>query len=281
MLRASHSPGESLKVEIAVAKAPKYAVLESGDSVEVTERPFGGLSLVMADGQRSGRSAKAISNITVRKAISLLAEGVRDGAAARAAHDYLRTQRGGQVSAELTIISVDLETRTLVISRNSRCPVLLAQFLGGVETTSERDGDFAWRVLDEPAEPVGVRARARPVITELPLAAGQMLVAFTDGLMLAGARQGSQLDPMAEVTRLSCCAAPEAGAGPTGRAGDTGSSTCTAQQLADGLLDCALSMDDGRPGDDVTVVVVQVLPWGTADGPEIRRMTVSFPVSPV
>ena len=72
-----------LNVEIAVAKAAKYAVHESGDSVEVIERPRGGLSVVMADGQRSGRSAKAISNIAVRKAMSLLSEGVRDGAVAR------------------------------------------------------------------------------------------------------------------------------------------------------------------------------------------------------
>ncbi len=84
-----------LAVEVAVAKVAKYAVRESGDSVEVVERPNGGLSVVMVDGQRSGRSAKAISNVAVRKAISLLAEGVRDGAVARATHDYLRTQRGG------------------------------------------------------------------------------------------------------------------------------------------------------------------------------------------
>ncbi|MCB0097143.1 MAG: hypothetical protein KDE46_15545, partial [Caldilineaceae bacterium] len=69
-----------LEIQIAVAKVNKYATSESGDTVEVVERPRGGMSIVMADGQRSGRSAKAISNIVVRKAIALLAEGVRDGA---------------------------------------------------------------------------------------------------------------------------------------------------------------------------------------------------------
>jgi len=111
-----------IEAQLAVAKINKYATAESGDTVEVVERPRGGVSLVMADGQRSGRSAKAISNIVVRKAISLLAEGVRDGAVARATHDYLHLERGGKVSAELTIISVDLVTSTLVISRNARCP---------------------------------------------------------------------------------------------------------------------------------------------------------------
>ena len=55
--------------------------------------------MVLVNGQTSGRSAKAISNIVARKAVQLLGEGVRDGAAARAAHDYLFTFRGGKVSA--------------------------------------------------------------------------------------------------------------------------------------------------------------------------------------
>ncbi|MCU0502934.1 MAG: serine/threonine-protein phosphatase [Anaerolineae bacterium] len=239
-----------LNVEIAVAKAAKYAVHESGDSVEVIERPRGGLSVVMADGQRSGHSAKAISNIAVRKAMSLLAEGVRDGAVARAAHDYLRTQRRGQVSAELTIVSVDLETRTLVISRNSQCPVLLSE------------GD-AWRAIDDPSETVGIRERTRPVIVELPLAAGQTAIAFTDGVLHAGERRGHCIDPLQIAQSQGC------------------QPVCSAQRLADGLLAAALVADDGRPGDDVTVVVLQVTERFDESEPEVRRMTVSFPVPPI
>ena len=106
-----------LELQVGVAKVSKYATRESGDTLEVTERPHGGLSMVLADGQRSGRAAKIISALVARKAIALLAEGVRDGAAARATHDYLRTHRQGQVSAELSIVSLDLATRTIVISR--------------------------------------------------------------------------------------------------------------------------------------------------------------------
>jgi serine phosphatase RsbU (regulator of sigma subunit) len=245
-----------LEVEIAVAKAPKYAVLESGDSVEVVERPRGGISVIMADGQRSGRSAKSISNIAVRKAVGLLAEGVRDGAVARAAHDYLRTQRGGQVSAELTLISVDLETQTLVISRNSRCPVLLADEQGDSEARQ------VWHALAEPAEPVGVHARARPVILEFPLRAGQTIIAFTDGLVHAGSRQGRALDPVQVVGELGC--PPD----------------CPPMSTADRLLGAALALDEGRLGDDATVVVVRIVERQETSGLEIRRMTVSFPVSP-
>ncbi len=111
-----------LILEIAVAKVGKYATSESGDTVEVVERPHGGLSVVLVDGQRSGKSAKAISNMVARKAMALLADGVRDGAVARAAHDYLRTQRGGKVSATLNLVSVDLASRTLVLLAQQPLP---------------------------------------------------------------------------------------------------------------------------------------------------------------
>jgi len=243
-----------LVVEIAVAKVAKYAVAESGDSVEVVERPNGGFSVVIVDGQRSGKSAKAISNIAVRKAISLLAEGVRDGAVARATHDYLRTQRSGQVSAELTILSVDLETRTIVISRNSQCPVL-------IQHPSEVDpSGAAWTVLDSPADAVGVHSRVRPVIDEWPLAAGQVLVAFTDGLLHSGSRRGTPLDIEAALASVHVDAAT------------------AAQDMADDLLELAVSADDRRPGDDVSVVVMRVFDHHPEDSLEIRRMKVSFPL---
>src|SRR5512133_112773 len=103
-----------MEVQIAVSKVRKYATSNSGDTVEVVERPHGGLSVVMADGQSSGRGAKTVSNLVVRKVIALLAEGVRDGAAARAASDSLFTERNGKVSATLNILSADLQTGTLV-----------------------------------------------------------------------------------------------------------------------------------------------------------------------
>ncbi len=237
-------------VDIAVAKVAKYAVRESGDSVEVVERPRGGLSIVMVDGQRSGASAKAISNLVVRKAISLLAEGVRDGAVARAVHDALRTLRAGQVSAELTIISVDLETRTLVVSRNSQCAVLLREVGSG------------WRQLDEPAQAVGFQNRARPVITELPLAVGQILVAFTDGVLHAG-RTSEPFDVVAILDGLP------------------GLEDGSSQDLADGLLAAAVAADGNRPADDTTVVVVRVAQAAVEEALEVRRMTVSFPLAVV
>ncbi|MCL4833826.1 MAG: SpoIIE family protein phosphatase [Caldilineaceae bacterium] len=234
-----------LEIQAGVAKIGKYATSESGDTVEMVERPHGGISLVVVDGQRSGRSAKTISNLVARKAISLLAEGVRDGAAARATHDYLRTLRGGKVSAELVIVSVDLFTRTLVISRNSRCPVLL-----------HRAGQHEW--LSEASEAVGIHPNTKPSITEIGLEAELTVAVFTDGILGAGIRKGKKMDIESVLAEVEAT-------------GDT-----SAQGLADRILAVALALDEGRAQDDCTVLVVKLA--ANSRGDEVRRLAVSFPL---
>ena len=242
-----------LDIQIAVAKVAKYASSESGDTVEVVERPHGGISIVVSDGQRSGRSAKAISNLVARKAMSLLAEGVRDGAVARATHDYLRTLRGGKVSAELVIASVDLVTETLVLSRNSRCPVLV-----------QNNEEIEW--LDEQCDAIGIYRNTKPNIVELPLLPGLTAVVFTDGIWSAGHRSGGAMD-------VAGAANLDDGCPPLDKA-TVGSNSV--KEIANRVLESALALDQGRPGDDSTVLVVKV---GTHQREQkIRRMEISLPI---
>lgn len=235
---------DAMEAQIAVAKIAKYATSESGDTVEVVERPHGGISVVVADGQRSGASAKIISNLVARKAISLLAEGVRDGAVARATHDYLRTHRRGKVSAEMSIVSVDLVTRTLVVSRNSRCPVLV-----------RRGDEVNW--LRDDSEAVGIHRNTKPAIAEMALEPSLCVAVFTDGVLQAGSRQGQAMDVAGVLN----------GADPDHRA--------TAQEVADAILQAALALDSGRPRDDATVLIVKIGPRDSED--KIRRLLMRFP----
>ena len=237
-----------MEVQFAVAKIGKYATSESGDTLEMIERPHGGLSFVLVDGQRSGKSAKAISNLVARKAIQLLSEGVRDGAAARAAHDYLYTQRGGKVSATLNMLSVDMETKTFVVSRNNDSPVIVYTVAEGLY------------LLDEPSRCVGVHRNTKPVITELPIIVGTVLVVYTDGLRHAGSLSGNPTyDPVAATRRILL----------EGVANE-------ARPLADILLAEAIAQDNGRPRDDISVLVVSVQPAKQKD--DVRRMDVSLPI---
>jgi serine phosphatase RsbU (regulator of sigma subunit) len=233
-----------MEVVIAVAKVKKYATPSSGDTVEVVERPNGGVSVVLADGQSSGRGAKSISSLVVRKAISLLAEGVRDGAAARAASDYLYTERQGKVSSTLNILSVDKQTSTLVVTRNNPVPAIIAF-----------NDDI--KMLAEESQPVGLYRDTRPLICEVALESGLTAVAYTDGLIHAGSRYGLSLD-------IATCVRSwldEEDPSP--------------QMIADDLLRQAIQLDQGRPVDDISVVVLRV---SSHTGDTVRRMTVRLPL---
>jgi serine phosphatase RsbU (regulator of sigma subunit) len=233
-----------MEAQVAVCKLPKYATTESGDTLEMVERPAGGISFVLADGQRSGRSAKAISNVVARKAISLLSEGVRDGAAARAASDYLYTYRAGKVLATLNILSIDLHTKTMVVTRNNPAPVLILEH-----------GNL--RSLDQQVSAVGTRRSIRPVIEEIPLSRGLTAVVYTDGLTYAGDRQGKRMQVEAFVRELAEAGEPDP------------------SLWADALLKRALDLDEGRPSDDISILVASVGPPKNGD---VRRLNVRIPL---
>jgi serine phosphatase RsbU (regulator of sigma subunit) len=233
-----------MDILIAVAKTNKYASSESGDTLEVVERPNGGMSVVLSDGQTSGRGAKTVSTMVVRKVIALLAEGVRDGAAARAASDYLYTERSGKVTATLNILSADLQTGTLVVTRNSPAPIFVA-----------RGEDI--ECINSESVAIGTSRNIRPAITEFPIEKGCTVIIYTDGLTDAGDRYGTSLDVC---TLLKAMLEDE---------------DPTPQAIADALLSEAIRLDQGRPNDDMSVVVLRVT-FGSDD--QIRRMTVRLPI---
>jgi serine phosphatase RsbU (regulator of sigma subunit) len=233
-----------MEVQIAVAKVNKYAISESGDTLEVIERPNGGLSVVLADGQTSGRGAKAVSQMVVRKVIGLLAEGVRDGAAARAASDALFTDKQGKVICTLNIASVDLHSGTLVLTRNNPAPIFICRG----ETID---------VIEEESMPLGTSRNVRPLITELAIVPSLMIVIYTDGLTHAGKRRGAPMDVGATIRAVLEDQDP----GP--------------QRLADTLLAQAVSLDEDRPADDISVLVLKVT---ARVGDNVRRMTVRLPI---
>lgn len=233
-----------MEVQIAVAKVNKYAVSESGDTLEVVERPNGGLSVVLADGQSSGRGAKAISLMVVRKVIGLLAEGVRDGAAARAASDALFTDKQGKVICTLNIASLDLSSETIVLTRNNPSPVFICRY-------EHID------CLEEESIPLGTSRNVRPLITEIAIEPGLTIVIYTDGLTHAGKRRGEPMDVGAAIRSVLDDQDP----GP--------------QALADALLAEAVGLDDNRPADDISVLVLKVIPLM---GDNVRRMSVRLPI---
>jgi serine phosphatase RsbU (regulator of sigma subunit) len=233
-----------MEIQIAAAKVNKYATSESGDTLEVVERPNGGVSVVLADGQTSGRGAKAVSQLVVRKVIGLLAEGVRDGAAARAASDALYTDKYGKVICTLNIASIDLHSGTIVLTRNNPSPMFIC-----------RNADIDR--IDSESIPLGTSRDVRPSITEIAIEVGLTIVIYTDGLVHAGKRRGQPMNTMEVLQSMLEDQSP------------------SPQAIADTLLAHAVSLDDNRPADDISVLVVKV---GSRTGDNVRRMTVRLPI---
>jgi serine phosphatase RsbU (regulator of sigma subunit) len=232
-----------MEIQLAVAKAIKYDSIESGDTIEVVERPMGGVSVVLVDGRSSGYTAKAVSSMVVRKVISLVSDGVRDGAAARAASDFLFMERGGTSSVYMNILSADFQTQTLVITRNNPTPVFIAQ-KDQIECVSSE------------SQPIGHSRNIRPAITEVPLQPYTTVVLYTDGLLRAGEVYGHSLDICSLVQAYLDEQEP------------------SAQYIADSLLKHALRLDQNRPNDDMSVVVLRVL---DKESDQIRRLHVQLP----
>ena len=113
-------------------------------------------------------------------------------------------------------------------------------------------------LVDQPSHPIGIYARTKPIVTEVPLHEGTTVVVISDGVFEAGVRRGRRMDLATVVAPLL--------AGPV-----------LAQTVADGLLRTAVEMDDGRLQDDSSVLVLACLP-GNGDEP-VRRLHVSFPVA--
>lgn len=233
-----------LSIEFAVSKTHKHGSRDSGDTVEMAERPTGGISVVMVDGQGSGEAAKSLSMLVSSKAVSLLKEGIRDGAVARGTHDYLHAFRRGKVSATLDCVSVDLASSTVVVTRNSTVPYIVGQ-----------DGEYC--SYTDVAGPIGLYRHTRPVVDQFPAEAGLRIVLFSDGVTSAGERFGAPYDPLAYIS---------------GHARVSSS----AQDIADGMLMAAINADQGRPRDDMTVVVVCLEPTDGKPEP-IRRMNLTLP----
>lgn len=233
-----------MRIDIDVAKIPKHGSDISGDTVDVVERRDGGLSLLLSDGMRSDAEGKFTSSLVVSKATSLIAEGTRDGAACRAAHDALYSMKNGEASASLVIVSADFAANSLVISRNSNCPVLV------------KKGDDLF-IYQEQVSHIGTDKMIKPNIYVLEMAPDLAIIAFTDGFLKSGkGSAGWDIKDLVMEAKQDLATKRES--------------------VAVRLLDKAMARDNGRPKDDISVGVMTVSPRAAKH--RIRRMVVSMPM---
>ncbi len=235
-----------MEIRIGIARIPKYGAETSGDNCGIAERPRGGVSVVLAEGQGSGQAARQISRLAVNKATELITDGAADSAIAKTVHEQLYDMVERRVSSTLTILSADLETETVAISRNAHCPVIV--WTEDYET-----------VYDDEASPIGINRHLKSQFYELPFSPGMLLVTYTDGIPAAGhKRGGSPLD----FERILAIVRENPAS--------------DADYIARSIVEYALDLDDETAADDMTVVVLGIAAE-TPPGPGIKTLSATYP----
>jgi serine phosphatase RsbU (regulator of sigma subunit) len=111
--------------------------------------------------------------------------------------------------------------------------------------------------LDAESIPLGTSRDVRPLITEIAIESGLTIIIFTDGVSHAGERRGTPMDISETIQSILEDQDP------------------SPQTLADTLLAQSVWLDDNRPADDISVLVLKVT---TREGDNVRRMTVRLPL---
>lgn len=231
-----------MELKLAIAKVDKYGAENSGDTVEVIERLNGGISIVLGDGQIDGRNKKYISNIVSHRVIEHISSGVSDGAAIRSASNSIFLEFNGRVQANLNVISVDLQTNRIILLRNTPAPIFLIDN-GNVDC------------LTAASEPIGGRENISPSIIELQIEPDMAIIAFSDGVMNAGRNLRQDTDICLIIETL------------------IDEEDLSARQIAELLLTRAIRLDNDRPQDNMSVIVLMISPLTTDN---IRRINVSL-----
>lgn len=238
-------PAPDLQVNVSIQKVGKHASAKSGDTAEIVERGDGGFSVVLVDGQGSGRGAKALSLLISARAVSLLKDGMRDRAAVEGVHDFLLAHRNGLVSATVDIVTLTPRNHSLVLTRQSSVPAAI-------------DTGNGFEILACESGPIGRWNGRDPWCYAHPAVNGLRLIVTTDGVAGAGARgTGHPLN----IAELANHMSPE---------------MVTANEIAEYVLNEAIRRENDRPADDLTVVALTVAP--APKEPGRRMMALSVPL---
>ena len=219
-----------MEIRIGISKTAKWHADESADTAVIFERPAGGgYSIILCDGMINGQDSKNVSFVASNKISALISEGVRDSTAIRATSDLLFTNYNGLAQSLLNVVSIDLITNTIVISRNNPNPVYCYQ-----------RGNFIEWFND--SQPIGTSKHIQPSISEIEIEPGTILALVTDGIFSAGHAFGTQVDiPMLIQSMI-----------------DDDNAT-SAQEIADFILNQAIQLDQSKPKNDMAVVIIRVL----------------------
>lgn len=232
-----------MEIRFAIAKVDRFASPEQGDQVEMIERPNGGVSIILAEGKLDSNRSRFVARKAVHRLLSLIFEGIHDGAASRAVLSGLKAEYHGLAELSLNLLSCDLESDTIILTKNNTIPIIITRNGHGEVLSCENYQ--------------GEMNPLTPSIYQFQIESDLTIIMFSDGVASAGDESNHKVDWCTLLESLSEEQRP------------------SVQELADFVLNQAIGKDYGEPHDDMTVVAIQVSP---ANSQGVRRISVVLPM---
>lgn len=232
-----------MEIEAAISKIDRHASSEQGNKVEIIERPNGGISIIMAEGKLNGKRSKALTMKAVHDVLSEISDGLNDGASVRLVLTRIRNEHNEKAHVNISVISCDLQSGTIVITKNNSIPVLVYE-----------NGECRFLPLTNNSE----IDRFDPVVYQFEFKPEQTFILISQGLQLAGNHYENTIDLTTAVDSIY-----------------DNDEEPNVQNVSDTLLKQAIAFDGGRPRDDMTVIVLKV---SQATNKDIRREYICFPI---
>ncbi|WP_258360680.1 SpoIIE family protein phosphatase [Moorella sulfitireducens] len=225
---AGESAGKELprwQFTIGTAATPRYQADVSGDTFLVASLEPGKQLLVLGDGMGAGREAAEISATAIELVRDLLVAGFTPEKALQTVNMLLmlRTSRESFTTCDMTLLD---------------CHTGMAEFykLGACPTFIQRDGLV--KTLNSRSLPAGILEDLQVEPVQEELQEGDLLVMVSDGALEAHRDINEREKWLAKALQ---------------RVGDA-----RPQEIADRLLKQARALMDGKPRDDMTVMVARV-----------------------
>ena len=216
---------ENLRITTGVARMPKYGSKVSGDSFSFMEGIGGKYTLALSDGMGSGYNASVQSKAAVDMLESFLESGFDKEMAVNLINSVLVLKSDDDAACTMDIAMIDLSSGEVEFIK-----------IGAAPTFIKRDSRV--EVVRSASLPAGILPGVDVELSRKVLDAGDMIIMVTDGItdVMTDDEPGDKV-LLKHIRQLE---------------------SLNPQLVADSILDEAVRRCDGRPYDDMTVLVAKV-----------------------
>ena len=216
---------ENLKLTTGVARIPKYGSKVSGDSFSFMDGSNGKYTLALSDGMGTGYSAAAQSKAAVDMLESFLESGFDKDMAVNLINSVLVLRSDEDNTCTMDIAMIDLFTGEVEFIK-----------IGAAPTYIKRDSRV--ETVRSASLPAGLLPGVDVELSHKIMDAGDMIIMVTDGIIdsMAGDEPGDRV-LLRHIRQME---------------------SLNPQLVAEAILDEAVRRCDGKPYDDMTVLVAKV-----------------------